>query len=33
MTFSKFDKGNLIIYITGFFCLITYMVSMIIWDI
>lgn len=31
MTYSKFDKGNLVIYITGFFCLITYMVSLVIW--
>ena len=31
MTFDKFDKGTFIIYITGFICLITYMVSVVIW--
>ena len=33
MTLSKFQKGNLLIYITGFCCLITYMVSVVIWGI
>lgn len=33
MTASRFDKGNLIIYITGFLCMVTYMVSVIIWGI
>lgn len=31
MTYSKFDKETLAIYITGFCCLVTYMVSLAIW--
>ncbi len=31
MTFNKFDKGTMAIYITGFICLVTYMVSMAVW--
>ncbi len=31
MTISKEDKGTLAIYITGFLCLITYMVSIVIY--
>ncbi len=33
MTFSSFDKGTLAIYITGFFCLVTYMISIAVWGI
>lgn len=31
MTLSRDDKGTLAIYITGFLCLITYMVSLVIY--
>ena len=31
MTFSKDDMGTLVIYITGFLCLVTYMVSLIVY--
>ena len=31
MTFNRFDKGTLAIYITGFMALVTYMVSVVVW--
>lgn len=31
MTYNKFDKGTFAIYLTGFLCMLTYMISLVIW--